>query len=976
MVMVPLDKTVGDFDGELHRTGERDRGTPTLSLNDGDIATYQSGTGTNALVFSYFTGIGSYTPDLAVTGFDLNGAKVTDGTGAAANLSGAVTNPAGTLMMDLITPTVTSMAVTGQGITNNTGDLNAGHVLTLTLNMSTMVTLNTAPSATYIPLNDGGNFVYTGISGPTNVLTFTYTVAAGQNTSALAAAGAYGQFIDAYGNQFSLPFVSFPGLIIDTTAPSAPAITSDTVNANVVVLHGTAEANSTVKVFDGLTTLGTTAAGLTGAWTFTTATLLPGAHAFTANATDAAGNVGALASSLSLNIGGATGPAITAITETPPTGDLDAGKTVTVTVNFSKVVNVSGTPTLTLNDNGGVATYNSGSGTNALTFIYTVGAGQNTPALSVTSVNLLGGAMIADSSGNAAPLTLAGLTETGPQIDTTAPNAPVISSDTVNAGNSVTLTGTATANSMVTLYNGSASLGTVTATSAGNWTYTTAAFPNGTYQLDATTTDAAGNVSTPSLPVVISIGPTTPYVVSVAATGAGITSGSGDLDAGHVVTLTLAFSGTVNVTGTPSLNLNDGGTAVYTSGSGSNTLIFTYTVNSAQNSSGLAITSVNMPSGATITDGSGNSVTLGGALATFPNLQIDTTAPLTPVIAGVSVNTSNIAMLSGTAEANSVVTVLDNGTPLGSVQAGSSGSWIYSSTALANGVQTLTVTATDAAGNVSNASSPEKLTIGTASIWSIMASGTGITNGNGAIGQNSWVTLTVNFTGPVNVTGGTPTLSLNDGDQATYQSGTGTSALVFTYFTGIGNYTPDLTVTGFNLNGSSVKNTAGTAADLSGAVTNPVGTLLIDSITPTVTSATMTVNGIATNQGDLKAGAVVTLTFDTSTMVTEVSTPSIGLNDGGQFVYTGGTGPTNVITLSYTVAAGQNTSALAATSVAGQFVDSYGNQLGTLPFPSLSGIIIDTTAPESAGDCERHRQRQQFGDAQRHGGSQKHGDGL
>ena len=46
-----------------------------------------------------------------------------------------------------------------------------------------------------------------------------------------------------------------------------------------------------------------------------------------------------------------------------------------------------GTPTLTLND-GGTATYVGGSGTSALTFSYTVGAGQNTADLTVTAVNL------------------------------------------------------------------------------------------------------------------------------------------------------------------------------------------------------------------------------------------------------------------------------------------------------------------------------------------------------------------------------------------------------------------------------------------------------------------------------------------------------------------------------------------------------------------------------------------------------------
>ena len=47
---------------------------------------------------------------------------------------------------------------------------------------------------------------------------------------------------------------------------------------------------------------------------------------------------------------------------------------------------VSGTPTLSLND-GGTATYAGGSGTNALTFSYTVASGQTTSALAVTGVN-------------------------------------------------------------------------------------------------------------------------------------------------------------------------------------------------------------------------------------------------------------------------------------------------------------------------------------------------------------------------------------------------------------------------------------------------------------------------------------------------------------------------------------------------------------------------------------------------------------
>jgi hypothetical protein len=53
-----------------------------------------------------------------------------------------------------------------------------------------------------------------------------------------------------------------------------------------------------------------------------------------------------------------------------------------VTVNRKSVK--GGTPTLTLND-GGTATYTRGSGTNSLTFSYTVAAGQSTSAMGMGS---------------------------------------------------------------------------------------------------------------------------------------------------------------------------------------------------------------------------------------------------------------------------------------------------------------------------------------------------------------------------------------------------------------------------------------------------------------------------------------------------------------------------------------------------------------------------------------------------------------
>ena len=99
---------------------------------------------------------------------------------------------------------------------------------------------------------------------------------------------------------------------IDTTAPVAPSIASFSTdsgtvgdgitNDNTLTLTGTAEANSTVKVYDGATLLGSAAANGSGAWSYTTAALANGAHSLTATATDAAGNTGVASAALSVTI--------------------------------------------------------------------------------------------------------------------------------------------------------------------------------------------------------------------------------------------------------------------------------------------------------------------------------------------------------------------------------------------------------------------------------------------------------------------------------------------------------------------------------------------------------------------------------------------------------------------------------------------------------------------------------------------------
>ena len=81
---------------------------------------------------------------------------------------------------------------------------------------------------------------------------------------------------------------------VDTIAPNAPDIISATPSAAALLVTGTAEAGSTVKLYEGATLLGSGQANASGTWDINTGSLSPGTHDFTATAMDAAGNVSVL----------------------------------------------------------------------------------------------------------------------------------------------------------------------------------------------------------------------------------------------------------------------------------------------------------------------------------------------------------------------------------------------------------------------------------------------------------------------------------------------------------------------------------------------------------------------------------------------------------------------------------------------------------------------------------------------------------
>lgn len=135
-----------------------------------------------------------------------------------------------------------------------------------------------------------------------------------------------------------------------------------------------------------------------------------------------------------------------------------------------------------------------------------------------------------------------------------------------------------------------------------------------------------GTSTTPISPAT----PTTPTNVAPTVTQASASPGTGTEHVGDIVTLTLGFSEAVTVNGTPTLSLNDGAKATYVSGSGTSALTFTTKVASTDtNTSALAITGVNLPSGTAIKDASGIAANLSAAVKTFTGLAVST-APVTP----------------------------------------------------------------------------------------------------------------------------------------------------------------------------------------------------------------------------------------------------------------------------------------------------------------------------------------------------------
>jgi hypothetical protein len=516
-------------------------------------------------------------------------------------------------------------------------------------------------------------------------------------------------------------------LSIDLTAPAAPAIagltaatdtgpsSTDGITANAQpTFTGTAEANATVKLFDGATLLGNATADGAGAWSFTPAAALAGgSHAITAVAVDGAGNAGAASPAYALVIGGAA-----------PGAPVVAGLTAATDTGSSNADGITGiaTPTIT-----GLAAANAsvqvfdGATMIGTTTADGTGAWALTPAAALAAGSHAITAVAVDGAGaSSAPSAAHTIV-----IDTSIPASPAITGlgagsdtgisalDNLTSHAQPTLVGTGPADAQIQVSDGATVLGTVLADHAGAWSFTPAApLAEGAHGLTATAISGAGTAGTASPRFDLTIDTTGPAAPTLIGLTAATDTGASAADAITTNALpTLVGTAEANAV----VKIYDGA-ALLGNATADGTGAWSFTPGAALTPGVHSLT-------ATATDAAGNV----SAAAAFRPIDVDQAAPAAPVVLGLTPGTDTgsndhdgitanaTPTIAGTAEANSSVQVFDGATLLGTATADAAGGWTLTpGSNLALGTHQIHATATDAAGNTSGASADTAVTITTA----------------------------------------------------------------------------------------------------------------------------------------------------------------------------------------------------------------------------------------------------------------------
>ncbi|WP_449232562.1 Ig-like domain-containing protein [Azospirillum doebereinerae] len=510
------------------------------------------------------------------------------------------------------------------------------------------------------------------------------------------------------------------GLALATGSDSGRDTTDNKTNVTTPIITGTAEAGSTVTLYDNAVSVGTVTASGLGTWSFTTPTLADGTHTLTASAVDVTDNTSGLSAALVVTVDTqAAAPSGLDLTTDSGSSATDrqtnvASPTICGTAEASNIVMLY---------DGSAMVGMSTAGVDGNWTVQAIGLGDGERTLTATTIDQFGNT----SAASAALLVT---------IDTAAPQPSSLvltagsnsgsTADLVTNSAMPVLTGTAESGSVVTLYDGATLLNTTTSGGSGAWTMSSASLSEGTHSLTVVSWDVAGNTGAASAPLVLTID-----LTSATPTGLGLGTGS---DSGSSTSDRITNVATPTVLGVAEANsvvtLHDD-----VSGQGVGTAtadasgVWSIAVTSTLSSGTHSLT-------ATAVDVAGNTSAAGVLVVT-----IDTAAviPTTPVLTAASdlgrsnsdrLTADSTPTVSGSAEANSVITLYDGGVFVGLGTAGGDGLWSVTAGALTEGEHTLTVRATDVAGNTSDPSGGLVVTIDlTTAVRTIMrASGSAVAN--------------------------------------------------------------------------------------------------------------------------------------------------------------------------------------------------------------------------------------------------------
>ncbi len=294
-------------------------------------------------------------------------------------------------------------------------------------------------------------------------------------------------------------------------------------------------------------------------------------------------------------------------------------------------------------------------------------------AHTITAREDSGGGYGADSSGLSVTIDTSAPAATGTPDLLTADDSGASSTDDITSDTTPRFTVSCAGTNTVTLKANGSSVGTGTCSSS-TVTITASALSETAHTMTATQTDTAGNESTASSSLSVTIDATVPTVTDVTSSTTNATIGSGS-----TVSIQVTFSSAVLVTGTPRLTLETGSSDAvidYVSGTTTSSLTFTYVVRRGDSSSDLDYVATNSLAlnGGTILDAAGNVATLtlpspaaSGSLGANKALVIDGVAP---VLSTATVNGNTLALAydstldSASTPATTAFTVTANGTPI------------------------------------------------------------------------------------------------------------------------------------------------------------------------------------------------------------------------------------------------------------------------------------------------------------------------